>query len=322
MARPRIFISSTFFDLRHVRSDIDRFITEMGYDPIRNEQGNIPYGKEEKLEEYCYKEISHVDILISIIGGRFGSASTHDDHSVSQMEIATALKLEKQVFIFIDKNVYSEYQTYLNNKSVKGIKYNYVDNIKIYEFIEKLEGLQKNNPIKSFESSEEIIFFLKEQWAGLFQRFLQEQRRIKEINLIQGIENTANSLNQLINYLTDVNKDNQEAIRDILTSNHPAFELLKKLTGNGYRVFFLTRDELTAWLKAKSYARVEEKNWDNPEIEEYYKNQGTKQYLIKVSSSLFDDSGNLKPIKKDEWNDDLIQLEVRIIEPDDDDLPF
>lgn len=322
MARPRIFISSTFFDLKHVRSDIDRFITDMGYDPIRNEQGNIPYGKEEKLEEYCYKEITNIDILVSIIGGRFGSLSTHDNNSVSQMEIATALKLEKQVFIFIDKNVYSEYQTYLNNKTLKGIKYNYVDNVRIYEFIESLESLPKNNPIKAFESSEEITNFLKEQWAGLFQRFLQEQRRIKEINLIQGIENTSNSLNQLFNYLSDANKDNQEAIRDILTSNHPAFELLKKLISNSYRVFFLTRDELTTWLKAKGYSKVDEKNWDEPNEEEYVKTIGSQQNLLKIHSSLFDGNGNLKPMRKDGWNDNFIKHETKNIEPDDDDLPF
>src|SRR5688572_10951501 len=130
MAKPRIFISSTFFDLRQVRADIDRFVKDLGYEPVRNEQGNIPYGKEEKLEEYCYKEISNIDILISIIGGRFGSTSTHDNYSISQMEIKTALNLDKQVFIFIDKNVYSEYRTYLSNKTTKTVKYHYVDNIK------------------------------------------------------------------------------------------------------------------------------------------------------------------------------------------------
>jgi len=55
MAKPRIFISSTFFDLKQVRSDIDRFIKDLGYEPVLNELGSIPYGKNDKLEEYCYK---------------------------------------------------------------------------------------------------------------------------------------------------------------------------------------------------------------------------------------------------------------------------
>ena len=43
MAKPRIFISSTFYDLRQIRSDIDLFIEGLGYEPIRNEEGDIPY---------------------------------------------------------------------------------------------------------------------------------------------------------------------------------------------------------------------------------------------------------------------------------------
>ena len=87
MAKPRIFISSTFYDLRQIRSDIDLFIEGLGYEPIRNEEGDIPYGKEDALEEYCYKEIKSVDILISIIGGRFGSESKRENSSISQTEL-------------------------------------------------------------------------------------------------------------------------------------------------------------------------------------------------------------------------------------------
>ena len=39
MAKPRVFISSTFYDLRQVRQDLDQFIMSLGYEPIRNEEG-------------------------------------------------------------------------------------------------------------------------------------------------------------------------------------------------------------------------------------------------------------------------------------------
>lgn len=75
MAKPRVFISSTFYDLRQVRTDLDQFIMALGYEPVRNEEGDIPYGQDEELEKYCYEEIKNCDILVSIIGGRFGSDS-------------------------------------------------------------------------------------------------------------------------------------------------------------------------------------------------------------------------------------------------------
>lgn len=51
MAKPRVFISSTFYDLRQVRQDLDQFIMSLGYEPIRNEEGDIPYGKDAELPQ-------------------------------------------------------------------------------------------------------------------------------------------------------------------------------------------------------------------------------------------------------------------------------
>ncbi|MBI3884072.1 MAG: hypothetical protein HY305_07700 [Sphingobacteriales bacterium] len=235
------------------------------------------------------------------------------------------MKLEKQVFVFIDKNVYSEFKTYLENKGNTKIKYHYVDNIKIYEFIENLEGLAKNNPIQTFESSEEIIHFLKEQWAGLFQRFLQEQKRIKEVNLLQGLANTATTLNQLINYLTEEKKGTEDTIRDILISNHPAFERLKALLVVPYRIFFLTKAELSSWLNARSYEEVNELLWEDEDVAEWINNtRANKEQILKINKNIFDEDGNLKPIKQSAWASDFIRIELKdtqeLIKVDD--LPF
>ncbi|WP_278789612.1 DUF4062 domain-containing protein [Leyella stercorea] len=104
MAKPRIFISSTFYDLRQVRSDLDQFIEALGYEPIRNEEGDIPYGKEEELEEYCYKEIKMCDILVCIIGNKYGSESKSEHYSITQRELKTAIEEKKQVYIFIENS--------------------------------------------------------------------------------------------------------------------------------------------------------------------------------------------------------------------------
>ena len=227
MAKPRVFISSTFYDLRQVRADLDFFIEQMGYEPVRNEEGDIPYGKDEALEEYCYKEIKNIDILVCIIGGRFGSESKQNNKSsVTQMELKAALSEGKQVYSFIDANVLSEYETYLINKN-SDTKYRYVDDKRVYEFIEEMKSLNSNNIIKGFETASDIVKFLREQMAGLFQRFLEEQTRVKEVSLIKGLEKTANTLNKLVNYLSDENKDQTDEINKILMINHPFTEYLK-----------------------------------------------------------------------------------------------
>ena len=141
MAKPRIFISSTFYDLRQIRAELDKFIRGLGYEPVRNEKGDIPYGKEDDLQEYCYKEIENIDILVSIIGNRYGSQAIVDEkekeYSVSMRELKTAYEKNKHVFIFIEKSVLTEYETYLLNKETDVIIYNYVDNSSISRFIQE-----------------------------------------------------------------------------------------------------------------------------------------------------------------------------------------
>jgi hypothetical protein len=210
MAKPRVFISSTFFDLKQVRADIDRFIKEVGYEPVRNEAGNIPYGKDEKLEEYCYKEISDIDILIGIIGGRYGSESQYEPYSISQIEIKTAIEQQKQVYLFIEKNVLAEYQTYLINKENKTIKFKFVDNSKIYAFIQEVELLPKNNVIQGFETAQEIVNYLKEQWAGLFRDLIIQHAQKKQIE----------TLSSKVNELSEVSTTLKRYLEEVLQASN------------------------------------------------------------------------------------------------------
>jgi hypothetical protein len=317
MAKPKIFISSTYYDLRHIRSDIERFIKDQGYESVLNEQGNIAYGKDEKLEDYCYKEINNVDILVSIIGGRYGSESKNDNNSISQMELKTAFELNKQVYIFIEKSVYNEYHFYLSNKSNETTIYTYADNVKIYQFIEFVESLPNNNTIHGFETSSDISTFLKEQWAGLFQRFLQDQTRNKELNIIKGIENTAKTLNQLVTFLTEEKRGSENAINEILLSNHPAMEQIKDLLNIPYRVFFINKEEFIDLLKARGY-RESNLNLPFVDTETWEMIKGDVKYELTYNEEIFNSDNKLKVYTKEEWNPKFITLTTSEI----DDLPF
>lgn len=191
MPKPRIFISSTFFDFEQSREDIEEFIKGMGYEPILSEKGDITYGKDQNMEEYCYKEIEMCDILIALIGGRYGSSSRHSESSITQTEIETAFKLNKQIYIFIKKDVNIEYETYILNKTNLEIKYKFVDNKNIFNFIEHIKSLKKNNPIFTFDTIKDINVCLKKQWAGLFYNFLNTPK-----NSIENEEHVIKILNK------------------------------------------------------------------------------------------------------------------------------
>jgi hypothetical protein len=321
MAKPRVFLSSTFYDLKQVRADIDMFIENIGYEAVRNEEGDIPYGKDDALEEYCYKEIKNIDILISIIGGRFGTESKRNTSSISQIEVKTALKEGKQIYIFIEKNVLAEYETYLLNKE-NDTNFRYVDDIRIYRFIEEIKGLSANNNIKGFETTNDITRYLKEQFAGLFQRFLEEQTRIKEISIISNLEKTAQTLNKLVNYLSDENKGQAEEINRILTINHTLVETIRTLLKIPYNFYIEGITDLNELLNARGIKEVElDPDFDDFRYYHWVKDTNRKIIILKISKSLFDEEGKLKFVKKSDWNEEYV-LYSENDKPEDNDLPF
>lgn len=323
MAKPRVFISSTFYDLRQVRQDLDQFIMSLGYEPIRNEEGDIPYGKDAELEKYCYDEIKNCDILVSIIGGRLGSESVTGPYSISQIELKTALKENKQIYIFIENSVLAEYQTYLLNKGNDQIKYKYVDSSKIYEFIEEVNKLKVNNNIKAFESTTDITKYLKEQFAGLFKRFLDEQNKVKEANVIEQLFKTSQTLNQLVDVFSQKNEGKTDQLREILILNYPLLSFLQDKLHISYKFYINTLADLEALLSARGYVKC----LNMTPLDDYYEwtndNGGDgKVATLKIATSLFTGSEELlKYVNVNDWNSHFATYEVAEMRASDD-LPF
>lgn len=322
MAKPRLFISSTFYDLRQIRVELDKFIVSLGYEPVRNEEGNIPYDKEEALENYCYKEISNIDILISIIGSRYGSESSKDgerDYSISQVELKTALKENKQVFVFIDKNVITEYETYLLNKERDDLNYRFVDNVKIYKFIEEIKSLPKNNNIKEFESAQDITSYLKEQFAGMFKQYMLDSKKMQESLVIKDIENTAKTLKELIDYLKEDSQGKDEEINSIIRVSHPIVSKLKVLLGINYNFYIEGLRDLGALLRERGFRSNVDTDDEYCWYREYRLNSELVKEKLNVNKNLFDQD-NLKYIKPADWDDNNVRLHTKREEIDE--LPF
>ena len=75
-----------------------------------------------------------------------------------------------------------------------------------------IKNLKVNNNIKGFETASDITRYLKEQFAGLFQRFLEEQTKIKEVSLIMNLERTSQNLNKLVTFLVNKIRDKQKIL--------------------------------------------------------------------------------------------------------------
>lgn len=207
MAKPRIFVSSTYIDLKHARRHIESFIKQMGYDSVLFENGDIPFHFDQALDVSCYAEIETCHMLILIIGGKYGSPVSDEEidtkknnakvlfyNSITKKEYSTAREKNIPIFIFVEKGVFSEYETFKKNRTSTNISYAHVDNVNIFKLLDDIISQRNNNYVKGFENFDEITQWLKEQWAGIFADFLS--KRSIDVNMV--------SLQQQISELKEI----------------------------------------------------------------------------------------------------------------------
>lgn len=222
MARPRVFVSSTYYDLKHIRSSLEIFIESLGYDAVLSEKGDIAFTPDIPLDESCYREAQNSDIYVLIIGGRYGSEisetrgnATRDFfdryESITKQEYKNAIDKDIPIYILIEKSVYSEYQTFRKNRDSNTVKYAYVDSVNIFHFIEEILGQPRNNPVHTFDRHSEIELWLREQWAGLFRELIQRMSS----------QQTLASLSAQITTLSEINKTLKRYLEALLTSETP-----------------------------------------------------------------------------------------------------
>lgn len=236
MAKPRIFVSSTYIDLKHARRHIEGFIKAMGYESVLFESGDITFHHDIPIDKSCYAEIDTCHMLVLIVGGKYGSPTSEaavkkeDDekaikfyNSITKMEYEAARVKNLPIFIFVEKGVFNEYQTFKKNREIKGINYAHVDNVNIFLLLDDIVNQKVNNYVKTFENFEDITSWLKDQWAGMLADFLVRS-------------NNDNNLLTLQNQITELN----EISKSLKIYNE---QLLKKVSPNESEEIIKSEDQ-------------------------------------------------------------------------------
>lgn len=235
MAKPRVFLSSTYYDLKHVRERIERFLTNFGMEPVLFESDNVTFEPNKPLDISCYNEVKLCHMMILIVGGRYGSAATgqiadkeqkeqrklYEKYvSITRKEYETAVLLGIPIFVFIDKNVLAGHQTYKKNKSffesATNFNFAHVDDINIFRFISSLEN---TIAIKAFDKVEEIENYLENQISGMLFLYLQELQVKKKNNdtldSIAELKNISQRMNEMVSAIGKnllINSDEYEKV--------------------------------------------------------------------------------------------------------------
>jgi len=176
MPSPRVFISSSYVDLIDARSVIENYFRELFYETVSMERGGIHYDHTKPMDISCYKAVKECDLMILIIGSRYGSPATIQSgnivgtfNSITKEEYLEALSAGIPIFTFVKNTVYNEYFIYINQAKEQRKKYRpkYVDNIQIFHLIKEILELRTNNVVFQYDSVQEILTYLKKATADL-----------------------------------------------------------------------------------------------------------------------------------------------------------
>ncbi|MBL7811782.1 MAG: DUF4062 domain-containing protein [Bacteroidetes bacterium] len=296
MSVPRVFISSTCFDLSELRQNLADFLESFGCSVVLSEEGDVPYYGHMHTHDYCIQEVHNCDYFILIIGGRFGGRYVNDKNiSIVNAEYLEAVKLSKNRMVFIKRDVLHDHHVYIHNKNIETMHYPSIDKQdtakSIFEFIDQVRKQPIQNQYFPFDNSTDIIGILRKQFSMMI---------YQQMNL----DNVYNSDKEII-----------DKLQHILLSTHKINEHLDKNNNNledqDYLYLFFSSLSLIFGLEIKRYK--DSLLFKNPlkntsKIEEYLIMSGLFTVIQIQNFDCIMNKQTLKYISLDSSDDDFSKL--------------
>ena len=140
MAGTKVFISSTCYDLSILRAELRNFVLSLGHEPVMSEYADVLYDPRIHTHTSCVNEVSNCDMMVVIIGSRFGGTSVPQaldqvdlsrlqdaskdpsfitdgkPISITQLEVLKAIENNIPIYTFVEKKLYYEHEIYEKNK--------------------------------------------------------------------------------------------------------------------------------------------------------------------------------------------------------------
>lgn len=218
MNKPKIFVSSTIYDFRDLRSALKYWLTEKGYEVRMSERNDFKKDSNQNSYQACLDSIKECDYFILLIGARAGGVYSQNPLvTITQKEYQYANELAQQgvikkLLVFVRKNVWDiredrrSLQKYIENELLKD------EDLKSKE--EQIKQITKQS--SSIIKDTEIIFnFIKEVTKiDEMKNAVQIGEDYPERNWINQFENFEDIINVLkielgVEYDTEIKRWNE-----------------------------------------------------------------------------------------------------------------
>ena len=172
----KVFVSSTYEDLKPYRAAVGRAIQQLGHQPIMME--NFVSSSNPPKRE-CLDKVRESDILIGIYAYRYGSVPRGDDSSITEQEYQYALSKGKEVYCFL---VAPEAKWPESQKDKDDRLENFLD------------GIKRDHTVNFFETPEDLVLRIspviakvQEEHMGPWQRVAKERDNREKLELINNL---------------------------------------------------------------------------------------------------------------------------------------
>jgi hypothetical protein len=325
MAIPRVFVSSTCYDLKHIRENLKYFVKTIGYEPVLSDEGDVFYNPNSHTHDSCLKEVETCQIFILIIGGRQGGNYKDELSSITNNEYREAVRSNIPIFALVEASVQSDHHVFITNKKknpdmADSIVYPSIDDIRIFEFIDEVRKNTKNNAIFPFRDFSDMESYLKKQWAGMMYDFIiqrSNEENSKVTNkLLDDLALATKKSEELIKVLLKSSGNNETAEKTIEeVSNRVQAENFAKLVLSRFKLDKLWNTSLKdlesiplngTWidfLEATPDFHIDEVNQEDDEVDEVL--WGTAAHGIQIGSYI---NGEHKPVTLKEFEESFSSL--------------
>lgn len=156
---PKVFLSSTIYDLRDLRDAVQSALRKDGYTVLASEDGSIPVDSSKHSYEVCLDAARNCDCLVAVIDGRFGGTMPDGKTSITQAEVEEALGKGRQVYVFVRQGVWDAKEIYTAHAKAGHpfVASKVVDNERVFDVIDAIRTRATGNWIFQFNKPSDLI---------------------------------------------------------------------------------------------------------------------------------------------------------------------
>lgn len=175
MAKPRTFVSSTCLDLKDARAALEAHLRSLGHEPLLSDTLTFGVTPKKHSHQACLDQVDNSDYFVLLVGGRRGGTFIGSEKSITNEEYRRAIKRSIPIMIFVSEDVETAAQIY--RKNPKADLSDYVDDNRIFDFVDLIRGQSEDNWIRTYKNVEDVKKAITAQFAYICLCYSQDLRK-------------------------------------------------------------------------------------------------------------------------------------------------